>query len=83
MTSVERLIENIICQVQSMTWYNAGAIAEDRDKLKELHEQLGHNGIAKVDLSTFMWLWNMAVYVVFHATVWNESFKDKGNDEQR
>ena len=65
MSDEEHLIENLICYVQSVGWSEAGELVN----LDDIYNRYGSNGRTKVDKATFEWLLQMAVYVVYHATM--------------
>ena len=65
MSDSEHLIENLICYVQSVGWSEAGELVN----LDDIYNRYGSNGRTKVDKATFEWLLDMAVYVVYHATM--------------
>ena len=65
MSDSEHLIENLICYVQSVGWSEAGKLVN----LDDIYNRYGSNGRTKVDKATFEWLLDMAVYVVYHATM--------------
>ena len=65
MSDEEHLIENLICYVQSVGWSEAGELVN----LDDIYNRYGSNGRTKVDKATFEWLLDMAVYVVYHATM--------------
>ena len=65
MSDEEHLIENLIAYVQSVGWSEASELVN----LDDIYNRYGSNGKTKVDKSTFEWLLQMAVYVVYHATM--------------
>ena len=65
MSDEEHLIENLICYVQSVGWSEAGELVNFDD----IYNRCGSNGKTKVDKTTFEWLLDMAVYIVYHATM--------------
>lgn len=65
MSDEEHLIENLICYVQSVGWSEAGELVN----LDDIYNRYGSNGKTKVDKATFEWLLDMAVYVVYHASM--------------
>lgn len=65
MSDEEHLIENLIAYVQSVGWSEASELVN----LDDIYNRYGSNGKMKVDKATFEWLLDMAVYVVYHATM--------------
>ena len=57
-------IENIIAYVQSVGWANV-----HNEPFYDVYERYGKNGQTQVTAETFKWLLNMAIYVVYHATM--------------
>ena len=78
MSDEEHLIENIICYVQSVGWANVPEQhAKDNAPFYDLYERYGKNGQTQLTPGTFKWLLDMAVYVVYHATVWGTDFSEE------
>ena len=73
MSDEEHLIENLICYVQSVGWSEAGELVN----LDDIYNRYGSNGKTKVDKATFEWLLDMAVYVVYQATVVGTDFSEE------
>ena len=70
MSDEEHLIENLIAYVQSVGWANVPEqFAEDNAPFYDLYERYGKNGLTQVTIGTFKWLLDIAVYVVYHATM--------------
>ncbi|MBO7712220.1 MAG: hypothetical protein J6S85_01795 [Methanobrevibacter sp.] len=65
MSDSEHLIENLICYVQSVGWSEVSELVN----LEDIYNRYGSNGRTKIDKATFEWLLDMAVYVVYHATM--------------
>lgn len=65
MSDEEHLIENLICYVQSVGWSEEGELVN----FDYIYNRCGSNGKTKVDKATFEWLLDMAVYVVYHASM--------------
>lgn len=75
MSDEEHLIENLICYVQSVGWAN---VPEQHTKsFHDLYKRYGKNGQTQVTPETFKWLLDMAVYVVYQATVWGVDFSEE------
>ena len=68
MSDEEHLIENLICYVQSVGWANVPDKVGSLD-FHNVYKRYGNNGRTEVDRATFKWLLDMAVYVVYQATV--------------
>lgn len=70
MSDEEHLIENLIYYVQSVGWANVPKQhAKDNNPFYDLYDRYSKNGLTQVTVGTFKWLLNMAVYVVYHATM--------------
>jgi hypothetical protein len=77
MSDEEHLIENLICYVQSVGWANVPKQhAKFNKPFYDLYDRYSKNGQTQVTPGTFKWLLNMAVYVVYHATVYETDFSE-------
>ena len=73
MSDEEHLIENLIAYVQSVGWSEASELVN----LDDIYNRYGSNGKTKVDKASFEWLLDMAVYVVYQATVVGTDFSEE------
>ena len=78
MSDEEHLIENLICYVQSVGWANVPDKVGSLD-FHNVYKRYGNNGRTEVDRATFKWLLDMAVYVVYQATVVGTDFSEEEN----
>jgi hypothetical protein len=79
MSDEEHLIENLIRYVQNVGWANVPKQdAEDNYPFYDLYERYGKNGQVQLTPGTFRWLLDMAVYVVYQATVVGTDFSKVG-----
>lgn len=71
MSDEEHLVENIVSYVQSVGWIEA-----ENSDFDDVYERYGSNGNLRTDKQTFRMLLNMAIYVVYQATVCGTDFSE-------
>lgn len=77
MSDEEHLVENLICYVQNVGWAN---VPKHGKAYHDLYDRYGNNGQTQVTHEIFKWLLDMAVYVVYHATVYGTDFSENEVD---